>query len=74
MTHPWLFSLLSIYPERLELPVCLGSTQPGMQMLAAERNPGLEALSPGGSLPPRRGVAGMRGTLETCSESQQGQC
>ena len=24
MMHPWLFSLLSTYPERLELPVCLG--------------------------------------------------
>lgn len=51
-----------------------GSTQPRRQMLAAGRNPGLEALSSGGSLPPRRGGAGMRGTPETCSESQQGQC
>lgn len=24
MMHPWLFSSLSICPERLELPVCLG--------------------------------------------------
>lgn len=51
-----------------------GSTQPSSQMLAAGRNPGLEVLSPGGSLPPRRGGAGMRGTTETWSESQQGQC
>lgn len=60
MMHPWLFSLLSIYAE-CGAPVCSslpGSTQPSREMVAAGRNPGLEALSPGGSLPPRRGGQG----------------
>lgn len=24
MMHPWIFSLLRIYPERVELSICLG--------------------------------------------------
>lgn len=72
--HPWFFS---ICPERVELPVCLDHPKaaPSQQTDAGSRKePWSEALSSGGSLPPRRGGAGVRGTPETSSESQQGQC